>query len=289
MNRFRTFLGRLLEGLWLFLRVDGMILASSIAYSLAVSLFPMMLVLVAALGWALRFTSAGVNVQQQVLTAIEEQGSADLSQQVARTLDSVETNAGAGGLVGLATLLVTATVIFAQVDYAFDRLWEDTVEAGASWRRRLWNLVFRRLKALAMLLGLAGFVIAVMIASIVWEGVQSSVASAVTAPGWIDGVVQPVLQVGLNALAFAVCYRYLPKSDVAWRAALAGGLLTSVLWEIGRQVLSAYLVPDDLPSAYGVIGSFMAIMLWTYYAMLIVLFGAAYTRVLNEAPSAAAE
>jgi len=35
-------------------------------------------------------------------------------------------------------------------------------------------------------------------------------------------------------------------------------------------------------SAYGVIGSFLAIMLWTYYAMLVVFFGAEYTRVVRD-------
>jgi membrane protein len=58
--------------------------------------------------------------------------------------------------------------------------------------------------------------------------------------------------------------------------------MASVLWEIGRQVLAAYVVGDKLPTAYGLIGSFMAIMLWTYYAMIVVLFGAAYTRVVDR-------
>jgi uncharacterized BrkB/YihY/UPF0761 family membrane protein len=40
-------------------------------------------------------------------------------------------------------------------------------------------------------------------------------------------------------------------------------------------------VGDKLPSAYGLIGSFMAVMLWTYYAMLVVLLGAALTRVIE--------
>jgi membrane protein len=58
--------------------------------------------------------------------------------------------------------------------------------------------------------------------------------------------------------------------------------VASALWELGRQLLAAYVVGDKLPSAYGLIGSFIAIMLWTYYAMLVVLFGAAYTRVVND-------
>ena len=86
----------------------------------------------------------------------------------------------------------------------------------------------------------------------------------------------------LNVFAFAIIYRFLPKVPVRWGAAVAGAILASALWEAGRQILAAYVVGEKLPSAYGLIGSFMAIMLWTYYAMLVVLFGAAYTRAANE-------
>ena len=43
-----------------------------------------------------------------------------------------------------------------------------------------------------------------------------------------------------------------------------------------------YLVREGYTSAYGVIGSFLAIMLWTYYAMLVVFFGAEYTRAGSD-------
>ncbi|RIK84633.1 MAG: hypothetical protein DCC67_04760 [Planctomycetota bacterium] len=274
---------RLSAAVGLFLKNDGLVLASSIAYSLALSLFPLMLVLIAGLGWAFRFTEAGRDAEQEVLAAIEEQISAELSAQVARTLQSVESSAGAGGAVGLLTLLVAAIAIFTQIDYAFDRIWENSAEARVTWRTRLWNLAFTRLKALAMLLGVGALVIAVMISSLVWTGLEQNLTTVVKFPAWINHVVQPALHVAVNALAFAVGFRFLPKASVKWSAALGGGLLTSVLWEAGRQVLAAYVVGDKLPTAYGVVGSFMAIMLWTYYAMVVLLFGAAYTRVMNEA------
>ncbi|MGD9635943.1 MAG: YhjD/YihY/BrkB family envelope integrity protein, partial [Pirellulales bacterium] len=46
--------------------------------------------------------------------------------------------------------------------------------------------------------------------------------------------------------------------------------------------LPFYLVHLGYPTAYGVIGSFIAIMLWAYYAMIVVFIGAEYTRVVCE-------
>ena len=54
--------------------------------------------------------------------------------------------------------------------------------------------------------------------------------------------------------------------------------MASALWEVGRQALAIYLVRQDYPTAYGIIGSFLAIMLWAYFAMIAVLFGAEVVR-----------
>jgi membrane protein len=283
MSIAKRFFDRLLEAYRIFSGQDGPLLAAAIAYYLAFSLFPMMLVLVAILGWAFRFTAPGQKAEQQVLEAISEQVSPSLAEQLSAALGSVEQSAPASGAFGIVMLLATAIAIFTQIDYAFDRLWENTGAAAAGWRQRLLDVLLTRLKAVLMLIGVGAFVLAVMIASLVWQGVQENLTATVELSPWFKRGIQPLLHIGLNALAFAIVYRFLPKVPVRWGAALSGALLASALWELGRQILAAYVVGDKLPSAYGLIGSFMAIMLWTYYAMLVVLFGAAYTRAANEA------
>jgi membrane protein len=95
-------------------------------------------------------------------------------------------------------------------------------------------------------------------------------------------VFEPLIHIGLNIAAFTVVYRFLPKRSVRWTSAILGAVVASILWEVGRQVLAAYVVGDKLPTAYGLIGSFMAIMLWTYYAMIVVLYGAAFARISDQ-------
>lgn len=278
----KQFFTRLISAYGHFSRQDGPLLAAAIAYYLAFSLFPLMLILVAILGWAFRFTAPGQRAEQRVLATVAEQISPSVAEQLTAALASVETRAAANGVVGAVVLLVAAIALFTQIDYAFDRIWEDSRSAASGWRQRIISLVVTRLKAVLMLLGVGAFVMAVMISSIVWQGVQANIRSAVDVGPWFQRAFQPLLHIGLNILAFAMVYRYLPKARVSWKAAFAGGLMASTLWEVGRQVLAAYVVGDKLPTAYGLIGSFMAIMLWTYYAMIVVLFGAAFTRVLNE-------
>ena len=77
---------------------------------------------------------------------------------------------------------------------------------------------------------------------------------------------------------FTIIYRVIPKRHVPWLQAIGGGLVAGVAWEIGRQLLALLIVGKSY-TAYGVIGSFIVLMLWFYYAGLVLLFGAEFVQV----------
>src|SRR5690554_6294263 len=103
---------------------DGSMMAAAMAYYFALSLFPLLLVLVAGLGVDVASTVAGQDARQRLLATIEEQVSPELSQQVERALQVVSKRAAASGPIGFAALLITAVMIFSQVDQAFNRIWK---------------------------------------------------------------------------------------------------------------------------------------------------------------------
>ena len=183
-----------------------------------------------------------------------------------------------GGTIGLVFLIITAVAIFVQVDYAFDRIWRLGTVHEETWTQWFGRHVIARFKALAMLVGVGAFLVAALIASVVWSGVQKSLAAHDVEPtfSWLTGIG---INIALNYFALTFIYKYVPKPYIRWREAFAAGLVAAPLWEIGRQVLAIYLLRLNYPTAYGIIGSFLAIMLWAYYAMLVVLFGAEYVRV----------
>jgi membrane protein len=90
--------------LWLsymgFQEHEGTLAAAGIAYYVALSFFPLMLVLLAGLGWALEGTNFGQDVQRQILASLEQQVSADLANQVGRILKIVSERAGTRGRSG---------------------------------------------------------------------------------------------------------------------------------------------------------------------------------------------
>jgi membrane protein len=58
--------------------------------------------------------------------------------------------------------------------------------------------------------------------------------------------------------------------------------LTAAAWEIGRQLLALFIARSKYTSAYGVIGAFLAVLLWCYYAVTIILLGAEYIQVISH-------
>jgi membrane protein len=79
---------------------------------------------------------------------------------------------------------------------------------------------------------------------------------------------------------FTLIYRYMPTRRLPWRTVIAGGVLTAILFDIGRWGVGLYLAHSTQPSAYGAASSFAALLLWLYYTSQIFLFGAEFTSCL---------
>lgn len=259
---------------------EGTLSAAGIAYYVALSFFPLLLVLVAGLSSILQWTEIGRSAHEELRKVIAQQASPDLAKQVDRSLRVVSDRAASGGPIGFLVLVVSAIAIFAQLDAAFDRIWRLPPDPHATWMQWFKQLVFLRLKALGMLMGVGGFILLAMVASTVVSALEH--APGVEVGPWIEWLTSLWVNLLLNVFAITLLYRVVPKPEIRWWDALRGGVVAAALWEVGRQALTAYFLHLNYPSAYGIIGSFIAVMLWAYYVSLVVLFGAEYVRVLDD-------
>ena len=282
MNYLRKIALRLYSTYMGFEEHEGSLAAAGIAYYLALSFFPLFLVLLALLGTVLQWTAIGQEAQQSLLRAIEQQASPDLAQQVGRMLQVVSDKAPTGGRIGFIVLLISAIATFAQLDAAFDRIWRQPMNPHETWLQWIVRLLVKRVKALAMLLGVGGFIIVTLVTSMIWSGIQQALNPVFSLAPWMEWASSLWINLLLNFVAFTTIYKVLPKPRIRWRDAVLGGIFASLLWEAGRQALAAYLLRLNYPDAYGVVGSFLAVMLWAYYASLVILFGAEYVRVTEE-------
>ena len=68
-----------------------------------------------------------------------------------------------------------------------------------------------------------------------------------------------------------------------------GGVLTAILFTIGKSLIGLYLGRAAIGSPYGPGGSVLVVMAWVYYSAQIFLFGAEFTRTLALSQSQSAE
>jgi len=259
----------------------GSLLSAAVAYYISVAFFPMLLILLAGVGVILQWSDMGKSAEAQVLTTIEEQLSPSLRSQVETVFSSVSDKASLGGPLGIVTLLAAAIAIFSHFDAAFDRIWNIPAKSRGVWGSVRQVLIIR-LKAFLMLVCLGGIVLGVFISGMVLSTIQVVAMQVFPLGDWVYWGIQILVTFLLNSAVFTLIYRFVPKVEVSWHAAANGGVLAAGIWEIGRQVLSALIIGHKYSSAYGVVGAFLAIMLWSYYAVSVVFFGAEYTQALAE-------
>jgi membrane protein len=268
---------------------DGFLLSAAMAYYAAFSLFPLLLVLIAGLGFVMQLSPTAQNAQERLLDLLASptgpfgEGGAWLADQLRMLLAGVKAQAGLGGPVGVLALLIAAIGVFLQLDYIFDRIWGFQSSSSNTWLAYLRDILWDRVSAFLMLLGVAAMLLAVLLANLVLAGIQVRVEQL---PGgavaWQWG--QTVFTLAVNALLLGVVYKVLPKARVCWRHALVGGAFVSVVWGLGQRLLVSFVIGSHY-SAYGVVGSFIAVMLWIYYASAIMFLGAEVVQALyHECP-----
>lgn len=260
---------------------DAGSLAASVAYYLALSLFPMFLLLFSGMGMFLRYTQFGFDIQQQILETVEDKTSPEVRSQVDQVLDHLTSQSLVGGPTGLLAAVLAAIGVFAQIDRGFDKIFRIPPQKDASLFRTVVRVLRQRFSAFLMLLSLGGLLVVLFFVSMGISQVRSVTSQKLPSVTQLFNAFDLVTTIVVNAMLFMLIYRILPKRPVNWMDAFRGGLLAAVIWEVGRGLLGAFFIGMRYTSAYGAIGSFIALLLWCYYGISILFYGAEYVQVLE--------
>lgn len=251
-----------------FADADLMSQSAALALYAILSLAPLLLILV----W---LTSTMVAGAQEALLGQIGQLVGTEAQQVARNIianarDRPDTGSIAGWWSVL-LLMVGATTVFAQLQDVLNRIFrtDPTRLSGVvAWLRK-------RVFSLGLVLALGFLLLVSMTVSTVLQLAFARVE-------WMLPVMAGFATWLMYALGFALMYRYLPDRPVSWSRALAGGAATALLFVLGRLAIGWYLDNADPGSAYGSMGTLVMMLVWIYYAALIVFVGALLTAVVDE-------
>lgn len=99
---------------------------------------------------------------------------------------------------------------------------------------------------------------------------------------YFSGALNEIVSAVIVTAWFVVLFRYLADGRPSWRVAMAGGVLTGLLFSIGKEILSILMSNSNLTTIYGTSGSIVLILLFVFYSSFILYFGAAFVKVYSE-------
>ena len=240
---------------------NGGVLASNLAYSAFVSMFPLLLVLVTILGL---IASVDPSFKADVLNAVAGQVPL-LGKTLTGNVHTLRRSSYIGLVVGLLGLIWGAAGL---------------AQAGLFTMAQVWNLpgparpgYVPRLGRAMLFLGLLGGGV------IVTTGLASLNTYVLKGFGvvFLAEVVATAFNVGMYIGAF----RVLTPKGVPTRSLLAGAITGGILWTV-LQVVGTWLIHHYLhsDSAYGVFADVLGLLAWIYLAIEITVYSAEVNVVL---------
>jgi membrane protein len=215
--------------------------------------------------------------ENQIVGALQDIVGREIALAIQATIkDASRSDSGAlPTIVGIFTLLLGALGVMSELQSTLNTIWRAKPHPG----NQLLSWLKDQLFLLVMVFGLGFFLLLSLVASMASTAVSQSVTARI--PGstalwqWVDLIVSFVLLTFL----VAVIYKVVPAVRIAWRDAWVGAAVTSVLFTLGKWLISWYLVHSSVTSAYGAAGSLIVILLWVYYSVQVCLIGAEFTWV----------
>jgi membrane protein len=244
---------------------------ASIAFYTATSIAPVLIIVIAVAGLAFGHDAAQDAVSAQ-LSGLMGRQSADLIQAAIQSASGKSAGIIAS-VLGLMTLLITASGVFVEMQAALNAIWKVKPLGGT---------ITQILRARAASLGLVAALGFLLLVSLV-------ISAGLTALGTFTNTYMPfgraflaclnfIVSYLMTAVLFAAIYKILPDIYIDWRDVIAGALATAFLFEIGKSLIGLYLGSSAVVSSYGAAGGLIVLLFWIYYSAQIFLLGAEFTK-----------
>ena len=253
-------------------------MGAAISYYTMFSLAPLLVIVIAIAGALFGREAVQGEIVAQLTGLIGREGAIAV-QGLVRSASEPERGLIAG-VVSIVVLLVGATTVFAELQSALDRIWHVPEKDKPSG---VWAVLRARLLSFGLILGLAFLL---MVSLIVSAGVAAfGTWAGGMLPGWellLQGL-NILVSLSITTLLFAMIFKLMPTTPIAWRDVWMGAIVTAVLFELGKLLIGLYLGKSSFSQSFAAAGSLVVLVAWVYYAAQIFLLGAEFTKVYADA------
>ncbi len=251
-----------------FQKHEALTRGAALAYSTMLSLAPLLIIVVAVAGLVFGKDEVRGRLMAQISQLVGPQAAAtvgSLMQQASKPSTGIIAT-----ILGLATLLVGAGGVFGYLQQMLNKIWDVPEKQTGG----IWNMIRSRFLSLAMVLGTGFLLLVSLVISAALSAVGKKSGEEVT---FLFGALHAIFSWAVVALLFALIFKFLPDTKIAWRDVWIGAGFTSLLFVLGQFLIGLYL--GHISGPYGGAGSLVVVLLWTYYSGLILFYGAEVTQI----------
>jgi membrane protein len=248
-------------------------LGASLAFYSALSIAPLLVIALAIAGFFLGEDAARGQIVQELQSLVGPDGGKAIEDMI-QSANKPSTGIIAT-VLSVVTLLFGASGVFGQLHDALNTIWEVKPKSG----RGVWGFVKDRFLSFTMVMGV-GFLL--LVSLLITAALASFGLVADRLPEsvqWIAQLTNMVVSFVVITALFAMMFKLLPDVKMAWSDVWLGAVVTAVLFTAGKFAIGLHLGHSSMASSYGVAGSFVVLLVWTYYSAQILFFGAELTQV----------
>jgi membrane protein len=258
-------------------RKDPLVLCGATSFFATFSLSPIIIIIVNL--FQLAVSSDRLN--QQLFKTI----AATLGKETAREIESIvhnflelETNWWLTFL-GLLFFIFVATTLLGVIKFAIQKIWflKPKNHLKLKYQSRERTMQFAFLIFTGVLFGISLFVDTMLSVSLdylqsIWP--ESAIAMV--------RIFSALFGVVIVIAWFTVLFKLLPEANITWDMAFNGGLLTGILFSVGKLLLRKILVHAKIATIFGASASIALLLLFIFYSSFILYYGAAFTHEYGE-------
>ena len=276
-NEIAVFLSSLFPSVLLLKRNDPLRMAGATAFFTTFALPPIVFIIAQLFG--LIFTPKMVG--RGLIENISNNLGTDGAEQVRQVIKSIRgfNNSWYVIVLGFIFLLFVSTTLFIVIKNSLSQIWQLKAK-----ERKGFSLSFTtRLKSFAAIL-LAGIL---FFANLVFKSAETMGGNYLEdhftgSSIYFKLIFSEATSIVIVAAWFIILFRFLTRGTPTWKAVIAGGLLTAVLFTIGRFILRSLLINGNIAALYGPSGSFVLVLLFVFYTSFIMYYGACFIAVYSD-------
>jgi membrane protein len=277
IERSKLFFSHLKIAFKLFQKNDPLRLAGATAFFANFALPPILLILIRLFGFFVDKRTLATRIFERLSSILDESSTSQIRQTL-RNIRGVDHNWWAT-IISFVFFIFVATTLFNVIKNSMEQIW------SIGLNEKLGILFTFKMRGRSMIIILLAGIL--FFVGLLTDSIQAIIGTYINTAAPTFGkvflsILNQLLFILIVTVWFTVLFRFLTNGRPSWKTAIRGGLLTGILFTVGKFILRFALPLSNIGSIYGASGSIILIMLFVFYSSFIFYYGACFVKVLSD-------